>query len=149
MPLLRTALFSSLLVLALSPMVTAATNPGSQHLTNLVGIWTCHYQGSEGTNTVVSTGSRLNENWVQLKSPTGVVLVTYDIKRKMWVQFGTSQDGEYLATANAAPSANSLTWRSVFPPDAPKGSVVISWPSASKRIIDSNYMENGSKMLCG
>lgn len=141
------AFLGAVLVVTIVPFAAVAMNPGSQRLTNLVGTWTCTYNGVGGTKTSVSTGSRLSENWVQLKNPTGSTLVTYDNERKMWVQFRMSSSGDYgLATADGSPTAKSLTWKSVFPPDVRNGTTTISWPSSSKRIITSAYMDNGKPM---
>lgn len=141
------AFLGAVIVVAIVPFAAiATTNPGSQHLTNLVGTWTCTYKGPGGTKTAVSTGSRLSENWVQLKNPTGLTLVTYDVERKMWVQFQVSQDGYFLATADGSPTTKSLTWKGVFPPDTRNGTTTINWPSSTKRIITSTYVDQGKPM---
>lgn len=95
---------------------------------------------------MVSTGSRLNDDWVQLRSQGAVTLVTYDVKRAMWVQFQASRDGYRVATANGSPTAKSLTWRPAYPPNAGNGTTTIGWPTSSKRVITSAYTENGRPM---
>jgi hypothetical protein len=149
-------LFTSvLLVMVLSFAICligalAATNPGSQQLSSLIGAWTCTYKGPGGTQTLSTTGTRLDDAWLQLKGGTGGdTLVTYDAKRRSWVQFRTGLHGNYaLLVADGPVSSTTLHWKMVYPENKPAGTTTISVPSASKRIITSEYTHRG-KLISG
>lgn len=123
----------------------AQTNPGSQRLSSLVGTWTCSYKGPYGNRTLTATGTRLDEDWVQLKGGTGGdTLVTYDAKRRLWLQFRTGLQGNYaLLIARAPATARTLHWKMVFPQRVPVGTTTISLPSASERVVTSVSTNNG------
>lgn len=149
---------SLVMVLSFATGVTealAATNPASQQLSNLLGAWTCTYKGPDGgTATLNATGTRLDEDWLQLKGGTGGdTLVAYDAKRRSWVQFRTGLRGNYaLLIAHGSATATTLHWKMVYPKNKPVGTTTISIPSASKRVITSEYQDGGklitSTALC-
>jgi hypothetical protein len=125
-------------------LAAAAANPASTHLDNLAGTWHCTYRSEGKILNLVATGTRLNDNWIQLKSARGITLATYDASRKQWVQFGANSRGDYtLATADDSPTAASLTWRVRYPANMQGGMSTISWPSSTKRVIKSMAVQNG------
>ncbi len=140
-PVLACTMFCS------SSLASAATNPASQHLDNLVGTWHCTYHSGGETRTTVSVGTRLNDNWVQLKGVSGTTLVTYDAKRKQWLQFAALAEGNYgLSTASESPVAKSLVWRGQYPPDMRNDTATITWPDSSTREITATFMRAGKAM---
>jgi hypothetical protein len=123
----------------------AATNPASPELTDLVGTWTCSYKGPSGSQTITTTASRLDEDWVELNRGTGGdTLVTYDAKRKQWVQFRTGAEGNYaLLIAEDPPDAAVLHWKMVYPDQTSVGTTSIRKSSESTRVVTSTFTKSG------
>ena len=142
-----TTVLALIYVLLTALQAGAASNPGAQHLANLIGTWHCTYRSGGQSVDVVAVGTRLNGNWVQLKSERSTTLATYDAKRKQWVQFSATPQGNYsLATSGESPTAASLTWRVQYPNNMRGGRSTISWPSSTKRVIRSSSMVNGKRV---
>ena len=127
-------------------LLLALTNPAAAELSDLSGTWTCSYKGPGGSRSVSATAVRLNEDWVELNHGTGGdALVTYDAKRKQWVQFRPRAQGDYaLLVAPDAPNAPVLHWKMVYPSQMPIGTTSIERRSASTRIVRSSFTHGGT-----
>ena len=132
--------------LTITPVNTlAATNPASQELNDLAGTWTCSFKGPGGSRNITTTATRLDEDWIELNGGTGSeTLITYDAKRKQWVQFRTGVQGNYvLLTAADPPDAATLHWRMVYPEQMPVGTTSIRRSGASTRVVTSTSTNSG------
>jgi hypothetical protein len=125
-----------------------ATNPASEQLSSLIGTWSCTYKGLGASPMVTTTATRLDEDWLQLKGGTGGdTLVTYDAKRRVWVQFRTGLQGNYaLLIAHGPATATTLRWSMVYPVNKAVGTTTISVPSTSERVIKSEYKDGGKSI---
>ena len=136
--------FALITGLCIGTVAQASSNPASRHLDNLVGTWRCSYRMGGSTRSTTSVGTRLNDNWIELKGATGDTLVTYDATRKQWVQFSTNAQGYYnFSTANEAPTAKTLTWHTHYPADMNTSVATISWVGTAKRVINAGREDRG------
>ena len=147
--MIRTSSVLLALTVTIGPScVLAQSNPASSELADLTGSWTCSYHGPAGNQKINATASRLDTDWIALNGGTGPgSLITYDAKRKQWVQFRTGTEGNYaLMTAQDPPYAATLHWKMVYPEQISVGTTTIQKSGPSTRIVKSTFM-HGGKLL--
>ncbi|MBV8639215.1 MAG: hypothetical protein JO322_14145 [Candidatus Eremiobacteraeota bacterium] len=130
------AIFGCALAATVSFSHAASSKPA--FMTALVGTWNCTYDGPKGHQSSTLTFSAMNDTWLKEtekdgaygKDPAheGFGYITYDTKKHQYIDMGgTTLANDYgVSSADASPSATSITFVGAFPADPSHGRNLIT-----------------------
>ena len=146
-----------LCALVVTASLTHAAVSKPTFMTALVGTWSCTYDGPKGHQTSTMTFSEMNDTWLKEtendgkygKDPahTGFAYVTYDTKKHQYVYMGgTTMENDYgLSTADASPSATSVTFVGAYPADPTHGRIVVTL-NGNTMTSHNSWTEKGKQL---